>query len=348
MSTEEKNEDASPYKLEQARKKGQIVKSVDFSAIGGVLVFLLALCFLFEFIGVKMQTVMKSILTNPSTILPENNTWMIGNLFSSYLMIIMPVMFLSIIVSVTFNLLQTRGLISFYPLKPDLKKLDPIKGFRKVFSRKTVFELLKNTARLAAIICFSYYFFSFFVSGVHDDVEHSIQRVLTLSYEMILKTILLFLALMIPFSIVDFRFQSWSFLKEMRMSKKEVKDEYKNQEGDPEIKQKRKKRQKELSEKLSSLSAVSSADIIVTNPIHVAVALKFDQEKMIAPKVIAKGKGHMADRIKDIAQENKIIMKVNIPLARKIYKCVSINSEVPPEIYDEVATIYRWLYSLEK
>ncbi|WP_241762486.1 EscU/YscU/HrcU family type III secretion system export apparatus switch protein [Vibrio coralliilyticus] len=99
---------------------------------------------------------------------------------------------------------------------------------------------------------------------------------------------------------------------------------------------------------MSSLSSVSSADIIVTNPIHVAVALKFDQEKMIAPKVIAKGKGHMADRIKDIAQENKIIMKVNIPLARKIYKYVSINSEIPPEIYDEVATIYRWLYSLEK
>lgn len=348
MSTEEKNEDATPYKLEQARKKGQIAKSVDFGAIGGVLVFLLSLCFLFEFIGIKMQMVMKVILTNPSTIQPENNTWMIGNLFSSYLMIIMPVMFLSITVSVTFNLLQTRGLISFYPLKPDLKKIDPIKGFKKLFSRKTVFDLIKNTVRLAVIIFFSYYFFKFFVSGVHDEIEHSIQNVLTLSYSTILKTILFFLFLMAPFLIVDFRFQFWSFLKEMRMSKKEIKDEYKNQEGDPEIKQKRKKRQKELHDKLSALSAVSSADIIVTNPIHIAVALKFDQEKMIAPKVVAKGRGYMADRIKDVAQENKIIMKVNVPLARKMYSCVSINSEIPPEMYDEVATIYRWLYSLEK
>ncbi|WP_339388255.1 EscU/YscU/HrcU family type III secretion system export apparatus switch protein [Vibrio caribbeanicus] len=348
MSTEEKNEDATPYKLEQSRKKGQIAKSADFNAIGGVLVFLLSLCFLFEFLGMKIQTLMKSILTNPNVIMPENNTWMIGKVFSSYLMMIMPVMFVSIIVSVTFNLLQTRGLISFYPLKPDLKKINPIKGFKKIFSRKTVFELLKSIVRLIAIICFSYYFFSFYISGIHDDNEHSMQGFFVLIYDITLKTILLFLVVMGPFLIVDFRFQLWTFLKEMRMSKKEVKDEYKNQEGDPEIKQKRKKRQKELSEKLSALSAVSSADIIITNPVHVAVALKFDQESMIAPKVIAKGKGNIADRIKDIAQENQIIVKVNIPLARKIYSCVSINAEIPPEIYDDVATIYRWLYSLEK
>ncbi|MEZ8235995.1 flagellar biosynthesis protein FlhB [Vibrio splendidus] len=348
MSTEEKNEDATPYKLEQARKKGQIAKSGDFSAIGGVLVFLLSLCFLFEFIGVKIQAVMVSILSNPGVIQPLNNTWLIESLFDNYLLILMPIMFLSIVISVIINLLQTRGLISFYPLKPDFKKIDPIKGFKKLFSRKIIFDLIKSTIRILVVIFFSYYFFVFFVSEVYNSFVPTIRGFFKFTYEIVLTTICYFLFLMMPFVIVDFRFQSWSFLKDMKMSKKEVKDEYKNQEGDPEIRQKRKKRQQELKEKLSSLSAVSTADIIITNPTHIAVALKFDQEKMLAPKVVAKGKGYIADRIRNVARENKIVTKADISLARKIYSSVGINSEVPPDIYDEVASIYRWLYKLER
>ncbi|MCG7489159.1 EscU/YscU/HrcU family type III secretion system export apparatus switch protein [Vibrio sp. Of14-4] len=348
MSTEEKREKASPYKLEQARKKGQIAKSNDFNSLGGILVFLLSLCFLFGFIGVNIKSVMQEILVSANLFKHEHNFWVIKRVFSSYLTIVMPVMLISLLVSVVFNLLQTRGLISFYPLKPDIKKIDPIKGFKKLFSMKAFFELVKNSIRIGVLIALAYYMYFYVVKEVHVKGISDINGFLKFTYDLILSTIFLFLIVMMPFVIIDFRFQNWSFLKQMRMSKKEVKDEYKNQEGDPEIKQKRKKRQRELSEKLGSLSNVSSADVIVTNPIHIAVALKFNKDKMLAPKVVAKGKGNIAERIKDIAKENEIVTKVDIPLARKIYKEVGINSEIPPDIYDEVATIYRWLYSLEK
>ncbi|MFM2662833.1 EscU/YscU/HrcU family type III secretion system export apparatus switch protein [Vibrio chagasii] len=347
MSSEEKNEDATPYKVEQARKKGKVAKSTELSAIGGVVVFFISLCFLFDFIGLKIIKIMEEVLKNSHLIEPNNNFWIVRNMFDGFLLSIMPVMFLSIIISVTINVLQTRGLISFHPLKPDLKKINPIKGFKKFFSKKIIFDFFKNIIRLIIIGIFVYYFFIFSFKGIYDHFNPSIDGFLIFLSKIVQDTVLFFIALMLPFSVIDFKFQSWFYLKELKMSRKEIKDEYKNQEGDPEVKQQRRKRQKELKEKLSSVSSVSSADVVITNPTHLAVALVFDKNKMLAPKVVAKGKGYIAKRIKDVAIENNVTTKVDILLARKIYSSVAIDSEVPPEIYDEVATLYRWLYSLE-
>ena len=132
------------------------------------------------------------------------------------------------------------------------------------------------------------------------------------------------------------------------MSKKEVKDEHKNQEGDPEVGSKRKQMQKEMREKVKSLSNVPSADVVIINPTFVAIALKYDTERMVAPKVVSKGKGPLARKIRESANKNRVLMRTNIPLARTIYKKVRINSEIPPELYEEVAEIYRWYFEQKK
>lgn len=344
MSTEEKTEQATEHKLRDARKKGQISKSMDITAMAGIAVCLITVLVVAEDIGKKMMTATERIFLWAPEITPDANMWLLGQVFQDYLSTVMSVLVMAIIVGVTFNLFQTKGNFSTYPLKPDIKKLNPIKGFKKLISVKSLFELFKSLLRLSAISAMAYYIFYEEIIYLPDMMSYSVPDILERVLWLLVKTIIFFFLIMIPFTIFDIFFQNWSFAKEMRMSKKEVKDEYKNQEGDPEIKYKRKQMQKEMREKLASLSNVSSADVVITNPTFVAIALKYNSDTMVAPKVISKGRGPIAKKIRDIAQQNNVMMRSNVPLARAIYKKVKINNEIPPEYYGQIADIYRWYF----
>ncbi|ENM5730882.1 EscU/YscU/HrcU family type III secretion system export apparatus switch protein [Vibrio mimicus] len=348
MSTEEKTEQATDHKLREARKKGQISKSMDVTAMAGIAVCLITIMVVAEQIGQKMMAATERIFLLAPEITPSADTWLIGQVFQDYLSAAMPVLVMAIIVGVMFNLFQTKGNFSTYPLKPDIKKLNPIKGFKRLISVKSLFELVKSLLRLSAIAVLGYYLFNEEVVYLPDVMSYSIPDILDRTLWLLVKTIVFFMLIMIPFTMFDIFFQNWSFAKEMRMSKKEVKDEYKSQEGDPEIKYKRKQMQKEIREKASSLSNVASADVVITNPTFIAIALKYNTKTMVAPKVVSKGKGPIAKKIREIAQQNDVMMRSNIPLARSIYKKVKINSEIPPELYGQVAEIYRWYFGEQK
>ncbi|MEZ8082574.1 EscU/YscU/HrcU family type III secretion system export apparatus switch protein [Enterovibrio norvegicus] len=344
MSTEEKTEQASEQKLREARKKGQISKSMDITAMAGIAVCLITVMVLAEQIGQKMMAATERIFLLAPEITPSANTWLIGQVFEDYLSAAMPVLVMAIIVGVMFNLFQTKGNFSTYPLTPDIKKLNPIKGFKKLFSVKSLFELVKSLFRLSAIAVMAYYIFYEEVVYLPDVMGYAIPDILERILWLLVKTIVFFMLIMIPFMMFDIFFQNWSFAKEMRMSKKEVKDEYKSQEGDPEVRYKRKQAQKEMREKAASLSNVSSADVVITNPTFIAIALKYNNNTMVAPKVVCKGRGPIAKKIREIAQQNQVMMHSNVPLARAIYKKVKLNSEIPPELYGQVAEIYRWYF----
>lgn len=348
MSTEEKTEQATHHKLQQAREKGQVSKSMDITATAGILVCLVTILFVAKQIGSQLMAMMESVFLMAPELSSGSNTWLIGQLFQTYLFAVMPVLMMAIIVGVVINIVQTGGILSFHPIKPDIKKMDPIKGFKKLVSVKSLFELIKSLIRLSAISVLAYLLFYEEVVYLPDVMSYSIPDALERINGLLVKTVVFFLLVMLPFTMFDFFFQRWSFAKEMRMSKKEVKDEHKNHEGDPEIKYKRKQMQKEMRDKAGSLSNVPSADVVITNPTFVAIALKYDSRTMVAPRVVSKGKGSLARKIRHIAQRKDVLMRTNIPLARAIYKKVKINGEIPPELYDQVAEIYRWYFKQKK
>lgn len=346
MATEEKTEDASSHKLKQAKEKGQVFKSQDILSIGGGVVLLLTVVFFMEKAGQAAALFMRSAISSASHVSKTQLLDLVPSLFSTYLTALLPIAFCSIIVAVLLSMLQTRGVFSFHPLKPNISKLNPIKGFKKIFSLKSLFELVKGIIRIAIVAYIVYEITYDELIYLPDAVGTSLIDSLSGYTALLVKTIIFVMLAMLPFAFIDFFFQRWSFQKEMRMTKKEVKDEYKKQEGDPEIKSKRKQMQKEIREKSGSLSNVSDADIVVTNPTFVAVALQYDEKRMNAPRIVAKGKGKLAHKIRTIAAENKVVMKTDIPLARALYKKVAINREVPPEFYDDVADLYRWFYKI--
>ncbi|HDY8068490.1 TPA: EscU/YscU/HrcU family type III secretion system export apparatus switch protein [Vibrio vulnificus] len=344
--TEEKTENATSYKLKQAKEKGQVFKSQDMLAIGSGVVLLLTVVFFIEKAGQAAALFMRSAISSASSVSKEHILDLVPNLFSTYLTALLPVASCSIIIAVVLSILQTRGVFSFYPLQPNIAKLNPIKGFKKIFSLKSLFELVKGLIRIAVVAYIVYEITYDEMVYLPDSVGISLMESMTAYTSLLVKTIIFIMLSMLPFAFIDFSFQRWSFHKEMRMTKKEVKDEYKKQEGDPEIKFKRKLMQKEIREKSGSLTNVSDADIVVTNPTFVAVALRYDDKQMNAPKIVAKGKGKLAHKIRTIAAENKVVMKTDIALARALYKNVDINREITPEFYDDVAELYRWFYKI--
>ncbi|UTM58461.1 flagellar biosynthesis protein FlhB [Photobacterium sp. CCB-ST2H9] len=347
MASEEKTEEATQYKLQQAKQKGQVSKSMDVNAFAGLLITLVTVLFIAKEIGVQLMAVMQNVFLMAPDISVQSDSWLIGQIFESYIYATMPVLLLAILIGVIVNFIQTGGIFSFHPIKPDIKKINPIQGFKKLFSLKSLFELVKNLLRLSLVSVLAYMIFYDEIFTLPDSISYSLSGTLDKVNALLIQTIVFFILAMVPFTLFDLIFQRWSFRKEMRMSKKEVKDEYKNQEGDPEIRSKRKQIQKELRGKLGALSNVPSADMVITNPTFVAVALKYDPKTMTAPKVVSKGKGQLAYQIRKTARHHQVVMKTNIPLARVLYQKVKINAEIPPELYDQVAEIYRWYFNTQ-
>lgn len=344
MATEEKTEKATEYKLRKAKEKGQVSKSMDVTSTASLLVTLIMAMAMISHVGVVVLTTTSDVFLLAANLdITSSFDWLLNKLFNAYVTALMPVFLTAIVFGVLINLVQTKGVFSFHPLKPNISKLNPIKGLKKLFSIKSLFELGKNILRLSFVSVMAWYLFYDEVFYIPDNAGLSVWLILERTQVLLGKTVALFILTILPFTLFDFIFQSWSFGKEMRMTKKELKDQYKNQEGDQEIKQKRRQLQRELRSKVGSLTNVSNADVVITNPTHIAIALKYDEEKMTAPKVVSKGKGPIAEAIKDIAQEHRIKMRSNIPLARAIYKKVRIGREIPPEFYDEVSEIYKWL-----
>jgi len=342
--SEEKSEEATGQKLKQAKDKGQAFKSMDVLSIGGGIILIITIIFFFSQIGSLAADFMRKTLMSAGTLNIEQVFDIFPSFFEVYIYAFMPVAFCTILMAVVLSILQTRGVFSFDPIKPNIGKLNPIKGFKKIFSLKSLYELFKGTIRICVIAYIIYTMTYDELIYLPEAVGISLSDSLYSYKGFLVRTVIFVILAMVPFACIDFFFQRWSFNKEMRMTKKEVKDEYKKQEGDPEIKSKRRQIQKELRDKSGSLLKVAGADLIVTNPTYIAIALRYDENNMIAPKVVAKGKGKLAYKIRQLAVENNVVMKCDIPLARMLYKNIDINNEVTPEFYDDIAELYRWFY----
>ncbi|EYE88807.1 flagellar biosynthesis protein FliR [Fervidicella metallireducens AeB] len=349
MASDDKTEEATPKKLQEARKKGQVPKSVELNSaiilFGAVLVLTFISNYYYNngrlFIIESFKFIKKDDLglTDVANIF----IYMIKNGLIAGLPVILTVMILGIVA----NIAQVGFLVSSEGLKPKLEKLNPIEGFKRIFSKRSIVELLKSIAKIALIFFVSYKYISSKIFEILKTSDLNPNGVFSFVKNILDTQLNRVIIIMIVIGITDFIFQKRQFKRDMRMTKQEVKEEYKQTEGDPQLKSKIRQKQRQLAMR-RMMHEVPKATVVITNPTHYAVALKYERGKNSAPTVIAKGVDVVALRIKEIAKENSVPIVENKALARALYAKVEIDQSIPMELYQAVAEILAYVYSLKK
>lgn len=350
----EKTEPATSKKLTDARKEGQVAKSKEINNAFSLLGLFILLKISIGSIGTKFLESFSSIYNLIPTVVGYRAEVLDTHVFSQImtqvliimLQILAPIFIVGVIICVVADLIQVKWKPTGKPFQPKLSKFNPISGLQKIVSTRSLFELVKSIFKII-IICYVSY------STLKDKQEiilrlYDIPLNLALFYigEIIINLGIKISAVYLIVGATDYIFQKYKFNEDMKMTKQEVKDEYKNAEGNPEIKGKIRSKMQEASRR-RMMQSLPTADVVITNPTHFAVAIKYDAEVSSAPIVVAKGEDFLAQRIKDTAKENHIEIVENKPLARMLYYNVDIGTEVPSELYQAVAEVLAYVYSLK-
>lgn len=348
----EKTEDATSKKLTDARGEGQVAKSTDLITAISLLTLFLTLRFTVASIGNSFMATFYEFYNNMDKIASEEfnigtTTMLINEGIISIIRIIFPIFLTAVLSTAIVNLFQVKWKPTGKPLAPKFSKFNPIKGFKKIFSAEKGIDLLKEVIKIGAIIYIAYdvlkdyslTFFRFYDMELMQSIALTGQVVIDLGINISIVFLIL--------GFADYIYQKFKFKKDMKMTKQEIKDEYKQSEGDPHIKGKIKSKMREISQR-RMMQEMPHADVVITNPTHFAAAIKYDREVSEAPILIAKGADHLAAKIKEVAKENKIAIVENKPLARMLYYNVEIGNEVPPELYQLTAEVLAYVYNLKK
>ncbi|GAX90539.1 flagellar biosynthesis protein FlhB [Effusibacillus lacus] len=345
----EKTEKPTPRRLQEARKKGQVPRSPELQSalilLGSILIIKMMSGFYID----NFLSYMKHSLTANLTLqLTEGNA---GRLFAD--MGLVSVKFTLPIVAIVFVIgfmtayLQVGSHFTVEPIIPKLEKMDPIQGVKRIFALRTLVELAKSIIKILLV---GYLVYDSIVSEIGSlsnlsrmDIPSILSVVGGITFEILWKSALLLLVL----AIFDFFYQRYDHERSLRMSKEDIKDEFKKTEGNPTIKGKIKERQRAMAMR-RMMQEVPKADVVITNPTHFAVAIQYDGDKMEAPVVIAKGTDDLAQRIKQIAKENGVVLVENKPLAQTLYKTVEIGETIPQELFQAVAEVLAYVYRLKR
>lgn len=350
MGDEDKQFEASQQKLRKARKEGQVVKSKDFSTAISLIVMFMVIYALGPFIWQQIA----GLFSNLYEQIPNARFEEIGIRYLLFvtliptLLIIVPIICLSALVSIIGDLIQVGPLFTMTPLMPKPDKLNPTKYFKNLMNPKTLFELVKNIAKVVILgligwMVYMEHFPAILGLAVVENEFATLVAFGKLITDFILKAGIAFLVI----AAMDYGVTKWKFMQDQKMSFKEVKDEYKNSEGDPHVKAALRQKRQQLLRKAMK-DSVPDADFVVTNPIHVACAIKYDAQTMESPTLVAKGAELFAKEIKEIAMANDVPVIENPPVARALYRLVEVNHQIPPDLYKAVAEILIFVYNSKK
>ncbi len=350
----EKTEEPTSKRREDARKKGQVAKSKEVTNCVMLFTLFLILKFWAGHLGINLLEMFSAVYNKFPELIRHAGGGVDKNAVSSllrqvlgqYLLILLPIFAISVVIAFVTDLRQVKWKISREPLKPKLSKLNPVKGFKKFFSKSAIVNLLKSALILGVISYLVYttlvgnigYLFRFYDMSLLQGV----QVVGNVTINMGLKIA----ALYVVIAALDYAYQRHKHHEDLKMTKQEVKDEYKNAEGDPQVKAKIRQKMLEASRR-RMMNAIPRADVVITNPTHFAVALKYEPERYDAPYIVAKGEDYLAQKIKEIARENHVEIVENKPLARMLYYNVEIGETVPPELFQAVAEVLAFVYSVQ-
>ena len=348
MGDEDKQFEASQQKLQKARKEGQVVKSKDFSTALALLVMFIIILKLAPFIWDQILVLFVYLYDK----IPDKHLADIGYIHLAYtiikpsLLIIGPILIMAAFIAILGDFIQVGPLVTTKPLEPNLDKLNPTKYFKNLMTPKTLFELVKNIVKVVILgligwIVYKDHLESILLLASIDNSFAILDEFGSLVIDFIIKACIAFLII----AAADYGMVRWKFLQDQKMSFKEMKDEYKNSEGDPHVKQAIRQRRQQMMQQ-SMMDAVPDCDFVVSNPTHIACAIKYDAQKMESPQLLAKGTELFAKKIIEIARQHNIPVIENPPVARAIFRMVEINATIPPELYKAVAEILIFVYNL--
>lgn len=344
----EKSEKATPKKLRDARKKGQVAKSQDFPSaftfVVSITVILFSTGYLYDILAGFMVTMFKMSSTTPDL---QNGA---APVFTQVLNVIfntsIPILAVTSMVGVLVNLIIIGPVFSLEAMKPDIKRLNPVTNIKNMFKFKTLFELLKSILKITGALLLIYSVVSSQLPEIVATAALPVFGAAQVFFDFLVQVILRVGIFFLAIAIFDLIFQKRTFAKEMMMEKFEVKQEYKDTEGDPHIKSKRRQTAQEIAYQ-EGPSSVRRAKAVITNPTHIAVAIEYHSEKEPAPRILTMGQGAVADVIMKLAQEYGVPLMRNVPLAQTLFKKGKISEFIPEETYQAVAEILRWLEGLE-
>lgn len=350
----EKTEEPTAKKLGDARKEGQVAKSKELITSLMLLALFVLVKFYIGNVGRQMIECMgeffsfipKIVFNSQYGMRMDDTTGVMQTAMSSILDIAVPFFIVAVVIGILGNALQQKWLITTKPLKPKLSKLSPINGIKRLFSVKQLVEIAKSIAMLIVMGVVIYNTIKDKLSILFTFYDISIYEALAITGDILVDVGIKISVVFIIIGIIDLIYQRKKFRKDMKMTKQEVKDEYKNAEGDPQVKGQIRRKMMEVSRR-RMMEALPEADVVITNPTHFAVALKYEADKGMAPVVIAKGADYLAFDIKEKAKEYGIEIVENKPLARILYNNVEVGAQIPPELYQAVAEVLAFVYSIK-
>ncbi len=350
LFSEEKTETASTKKRKDAREKGQVVKSKEIVTAVLLLITFLSLRAFSPFVFENLHYAMAKFF-NFNDLLKgrfevENAMQLYAFGAWTFVKVMAPILLVTAFLSVIINILQVGFLFTLKPLVPKFDKLNPIEGFKRIFSSHSLLELIKSILKITIVGFVVYNYFMNNYADIPNLLAMSIEESTMFIGNTIVNTGIRVAMVLMLIAIFDYAYEFWQFEKKLKMTKQEVKEEYKQAEGNPQVKSKIKEKQRQMALK-RMMSEVPKADVIITNPTHFAIAIKYDSGVSEAPLVIAKGKDLIAQKIKEIAKNNNIPTVENKPLAQALYKSVDIGREIPAELYKAVAEVLAFVYGLK-
>lgn len=349
MAGGEKTEAPTPRRREEARKRGNVPRSAELTSA----LALLAGALIIKYVGANVLAQVIELMGGSFRALTAQE-WTVsgvltysGSIGMLYLMAMTPIFVTLIVVGVAGNLAQSGLVLTMKPLSPDFSRIDPSKGFQRMLSQRTVVELVKSVAKLGIVAYVVYqalqgrYLQVISLSGT--DIRGAAGMIADVAMEIVLKAGFTLLGV----AALDYGYQRWQHSRSLRMTKDEVKEEVRQSEGDPKVRSKIRQKQMQSAAR-RMMHDVPTSDVVVTNPTHVAVAIRYRPESMRAPQVTAKGQRFIAEKIKEIAREHGVPIIENKPLARALFQSVEIGSEIPPALYHAVAEVLAFIYSLKR
>jgi flagellar biosynthetic protein FlhB len=348
-SFQEKSEQATPKRREDSRQKGQVARSAELSSVAILAAALLALWGLGGWMVSGMQGVMIEIFTEGYAI--NLDAMSAGAYMVSwgidFAMVVAPFMGILFVVALLVNVAQVGIIFTGTPLMPKADRISPLSGLKRIFSKKGLVELAKGLFKVFVVGWVTYLTMKAEADGVLAYMHMEVGQIFALSADLILALIVRLVLLLLVMALLDYAFQRYDYEQNLRMTKQEVKEELKQQEGDPIVRSRIRSLQREMSQQ-RMMSDVGEADVVVTNPTHVAIALKYDTQNMHAPIVLAKGQRLIAQRIKELAREAGVPLVENKPLARALFKAVKIGEQIPEELFRATAEVLAFVFQLKR
>ena len=348
----EKTEPATAKKLRDAREEGKVARSKElitaFELLALFLILKIFMSMFFEGFSESFVLVynrIPSIINDSIGGVSFNGImFVLRESMKKIMLILAPVFAIAVLVSFVISVAQVKWKPTTKPMKPKLEKLNPINGFKKMFSMESLFELVKSIVKIILISIVAYSNIKKYAGDLFILYDIPMKQAISLIGQIIIDTGIKIAAVYIVIGIADYAYNKHKFNKEMRMTKQEVKEEFKQTEGSPEVKGRQRQIMRQASQR-RMMQDVPKADVIITNPTHISVALSYDTEVAKAPIVLAKGEDYLALKIREVAKEHSIEIVENKPLARMLYANVDVGQEIPPELYQAVAEVLASIYN---